>query len=322
MRRYSSVADPEFLQRSNIFAQGLPEDLRTALNYFRLAEPDGACLVSGFPVSHDKIGDTPTHWSLAPGEKMTLREEVFLMLCGSLLGDTFGWASQQGGRLVHEVVPIQGHENMQINSASNSALLWHTEDAFHPCRADYIGLMCLRNPERIETMLANVRDAEIDQDTKWILFQPRFILKPDASHLPSNSGSSATEDAEQANLAARGHTRIKQMLRFPEKVSILFGSPDSPYIRLDSAEVDRGIDDLDAMNALKSLMKEIDRCLYGIPLRPGEMLFLDNYVTVHGRNSFQAKFDGSDRWLKRINITRNLRRSRDARLSEAGRIIY
>jgi len=34
---------------------------------------------------------------------------------------------------------------------------------------------------------------------------------------------------------------------------------------------------------------------------------------VHGRKPFTARFDGTDRWLKRVCITRDLRKSRDAR---------
>ena len=34
----------------------------------------------------------------------------------------------------------------------------------------------------------------------------------------------------------------------------------------------------------------------------GEVLVLDNYRAVHGRRAFRPRFDGTDRWLKRISV--------------------
>jgi alpha-ketoglutarate-dependent taurine dioxygenase len=56
-------------------------------------------------------------------------------------------------------------------------------------------------------------------------------------------------------------------------------------------------------------------------LLPGECLFIDNYRAVHGRSSFKARFDRTDRWLKRINIARDLRKSRGVRKAPASRVI-
>jgi hypothetical protein len=103
-------------------------------------------------------------------------------LCGSVLGDLFGWVNQQGGRFVHDVLPIRGHEDQQINSSSRSDLLWHTEDAFHSARADYVGLLCLRNPQETPTTIASVGDISLRRSDIDILMQPRFALKPDSPH--------------------------------------------------------------------------------------------------------------------------------------------
>jgi hypothetical protein len=42
---------------------------------------------------------------------------------------------------------------------------------------------------------------------------------------------------------------------------------------------------------------------------------------VHGRRAFKARYDGSDRWFKRMNITRDLRKSRADRIEAVSRII-
>jgi len=45
--RYRSVADPEFLDEADTWAQELPRGLRRHLNEFRLRESAGLCLISG-----------------------------------------------------------------------------------------------------------------------------------------------------------------------------------------------------------------------------------------------------------------------------------
>jgi hypothetical protein len=77
----------------------------------------------------------------------------------------------------------------------------------------------------------------------------------------------------------------------------------------------------EARLAMDYLIQAIDENLRGVALLPGECLFIDNYKAVHGRSSFKARFDGMDRWLKRVNIARDLRRSRGARRAPASRKI-
>src|SRR6266571_517879 len=90
--QYHSVNDAQFLTDVTVFAHKLPERLRMFLNNFRLQEPfPGTALISGYPVDQAQIGKTPAHWNERPTISPALKEEVFLMLCGSLLGDIFGF---------------------------------------------------------------------------------------------------------------------------------------------------------------------------------------------------------------------------------------
>jgi hypothetical protein len=43
---------------------------------------------------------------------------------------------------------------------------------------------------------------------------------------------------------------------------------------------------------------------------------------THGRQPFTARFDGTDRWLTRLNIARDLRKSRAQRRGADDRTIY
>jgi hypothetical protein len=291
--RHGSVEEADFLNNASTYAQELPRRLRAFLNAFRLTEPSGICLISGYPVDDAKIGKTPPHWRKKHDSSSTIEEEIFLNLCGALLGDAIAWSHQRNGLICQDLAPIKGHENEMLGSGSAQGLVWHTEDAYYPYRGDYIGLMCLRNQDAVPTTFASIDEIQLDPNQVGVLFEPCFIFRPDPSH--------ATHSEE-------------------EKAPVLFGDPRSPYVRFDPYCMDRPETE-EARSAMDYLIRAIDENLTGVALLPGECLFIDNYKAVHGRSSFKARFDGTDRWLKRINVTRDLRKSRGVRKTPASRVI-
>jgi Fe(II)/alpha-ketoglutarate-dependent arginine beta-hydroxylase len=319
--RYGSAENPELLFDAPVLAHELPLRVRRHLNEFRLAEPRaGLCVVAGYPVDDQEIGPTPPHWKERQRGCLPLREEIVLVLLGSLLGDVIAWATQQDGAVVHDITPIRGHEHEQMGSGCKEELTWHTEDAFHPFRGDYLGMMCLRNPDRVPTTVASLDVAAIGAalgaESLSRLFEPLYTIRPDNSHQRRNrvdhpGGQRALEAAQD---------RIEQMNARPEKVPVLFGSPESPYCRLDPYFMDPPETE-EARRALDELVRHIDARLEDLVLEPGDVCFIDNFKAVHGRRPFAARFDGTDRWLKRINITRNLRASRTARSSAESRLL-
>lgn len=314
---FGSSEDPAFLAEASVLAHELPRRLRVALNEFRLREPASAiCRVAGYRINDDRIGPTPAHWKHRQTGFAPVREELLLVLLGTLLGDPIAWATQQDGAIVHDLAPIQGHEHEQLGSGSAEELTWHTEDAFHPHRGDYIGLMCLRNPDRIASTFAAVDVSTLDKDTLHLLLQPLYTIRPDNSHLRKNRATPT--DGE--DLLESAHERIDTMNERPEKIAVLFGSPDEPYCRLDPYFMDPP-DDPEARRALDRLLRLVDSQVQDLVLEAGEICFIDNFKAVHGRRPFEARFDGRDRWLKRINITRDLRRSRASRLSAESRLL-
>ncbi|MEW2289593.1 guanitoxin biosynthesis L-enduracididine beta-hydroxylase GntD [Streptomyces sp. NPDC047841] len=315
------ATDEQLLDAVALRAQEMPRTLRARLNAFRLKEPSGGCVISGFQVDDAAIGATPAQWGEADDDGRTRREDMFLLMCASLLGDPIAWATQQDGRLLHDVVPIKGHEHAQLNSSTAEPLTWHTEDAFHPYRAEYVGLLCLRNPDAVQTTYALFDDLELDEETRRVLAGPRYVIRPDNSHQPENRTARSRLQAP-ADLVERSARRIDRLNTAPEKVPVLFGDPRTPYGRLDPYFMDRTDDDPEAAAAFEALVEQIDAKLTGIALRPGDVLFIDNYKAVHGRNPYQARYDGHDRWLRRVNVTRDLRKSRDARVSADSRVVF
>ncbi|MCX5387043.1 guanitoxin biosynthesis L-enduracididine beta-hydroxylase GntD [Streptomyces sp. NBC_00083] len=320
--RYADVEDQAFQDELTVQSHRLPLALRRFLTDFRLHEPAGACVVSGYRVDQDRIGATPTHWRHREGISPALREEMFVLLCGALLGEPVAWATQQDGYLVHDVLPVKGHEDEQIGTGSNQTIFWHVEDAFHPYRGDYVGLLCLRNPDRVPTTFVGAQDLEISAEDRRILAEPRFYMLPDNSHLQMLDSGPGRPLAGGTRLLDAAYERLKRMLEDAAPVPVLFGSPGDPYLCLDPYFMDLDRLDPEARSALQRLSDEIDRRLGGAALAPGEIVFVDNYRAVHGRSSFAARFDGTDRWLKRVNVARDLRKSRDARATAGSRVLF
>jgi Fe(II)/alpha-ketoglutarate-dependent arginine beta-hydroxylase len=321
--QYIDPGNETFLKDAVVFAHQLPERVRRFINDFRLLEPvPGVCLISGYPLDQSKLGRTPSHWKDLPKRSPCLEEEIVLMLFGSLLGDIFGWVTQQDGHILHEVCPIKGHEDEQLGTGSEQLLEWHSEDAFHPYRGDYLGLMCLRNPDRVATTIASVEEVAISPEYRQILFREVFHILPDESHLKKNSAremdTASGEDTVDASVIA--FRAIDQMASRPKDLAVLFGDSQVPYIRIDPYFMPRPSSP-EAQAALDALIRSVDASLSEIVLQPGDFCFLDNYRVVHGRRSFRARFDGADRWLKRINITRDLRKSRSGRVKPESRLI-
>ena len=316
--RYASVEDPEFLREAALAAHDLPRRLRELLLDFKTREPEcGVCILRGFPIDEARIGETPKHWSHRLSPPTTLREEIIFVLFSLLLGEPLAWATQQDGHLMHDILPIQGHEQEQLGSGSEQLLWWHTEDAFHPHRGDYIAMFCLRNHDGVATTIGALSEVDLTAEDRRLLSEEHYTIKPDESHLPKNRGEKGDPDPEISD----AYQDIDRMQQRPEKLAVLFGDSQSPYARLDPYFMDPVAEPPGAQVAFDRLVQGIDNNLQDMVLRPGDLCFIDNFRVVHGRKPFRARFDGRDRCLKRLNITRDLRKSRAARQSPDSRVI-
>ncbi|MFF0524607.1 guanitoxin biosynthesis L-enduracididine beta-hydroxylase GntD [Actinomadura nitritigenes] len=308
---FGDLESDEALHRATVHAHRLPARVRLYLNAFRLEHLSGVLCISGYQVDEERIGPTPAHWRDRPKVSPARREELLLVMYGSLLADPFSWATQQDGRLIHDVIPIKGHENEQLGSSSEALLTWHTEDAFHPLRGDFLSFACLRNPYGAATTVGYAESLDLPAHVREVLFQERFGIRPDESHLAKNN-SVPGEDAFDG---------IERMQREPERVAVLFGDADRPYMRADPYFMVVPDGDREAEEALAAFVAAMDAQMFDLRLEAGDFCFLDNYRVVHGRKPFKARHDGTDRWLKRVNLTADLRKSRavrDARLIKAG----
>lgn len=304
---FQDFTDEQTLYRAAVLAHRLPAGIREHLTAFRLEHMSGVLCISGYQVDQNRAGPTPAHWREQVGRTTTRREDLLLLLFSSLLGDPFCWATQQDGRMVHDIVPIRGHEYEQLGSSSEALLTWHIEDAFHPLRGDFLAFACLRNPYAAATTVGSADSLVLTEETRNLLFQERFIILPDESHLVKNNSAGGGETFEG----------IERMRTEPDRVAVLFGDRDQPYIRADPYFMAVGDGDGQARAALDELTKAMDDALVDLRLESGDFCFIDNFRVVHGRKPFTARHDGTDRWLKRINITGDLRKSRADRTARA-----
>lgn len=301
--QYSSIEDLNFQRACIREACNLPKLLREYLAEISSnVLADGYFVISGFETDDDQIGDTPSHWDAAWDNPPYLREEIYQCLISISIGTLFGWRTQENGRYLRHIVPIKKDENEQLGGGSKIPLFWHTEEAFHPGRADYLSLMCYRNTEQVLTLFANINNLNLDDKTKKILHQERFFIEPDKSHTPQQNIS------DHWQMQNTQFTKIQKMLSHPKKYPVLYGTNAHPMMLVDQAFMYVEDGDMEAFNALDKFHRELDKNAIQICLKPGEIVIIDNLSTAHARVSYIPNYGPKQRWMRRVNI-RNGRRA-------------
>jgi Fe(II)/alpha-ketoglutarate-dependent arginine beta-hydroxylase len=294
------AAVDDVLDTARVHAAELPRRLRAFAEEFRLAENAGAVLVRGLPVDPRRVGPTPLTVDVAP--EGTATEDRMLVLLSTLLGDVFGWAAEYGGRVVHDLVPLPGHETDQSGTSSDTVLGWHTDEAYHPMRADYLVLLCIRNPDDVPTSVSVPDVDNLSPAARELLLSRPFRIAAESSHAPEHEPGAAGGDWAD--------------------VRLLFGHPDDPYVIFDAGYTDLSDADPAAQAAFDEFRRSCDTgSTASLALQPGDLLMVDNLRCVHSRGSFSARYDGTDRWLKRTYVTRDLRKSRAARHHASSRTV-
>jgi L-asparagine oxygenase len=275
---------PRLLRRIERTAAGFGDALRHHCRPVDTA--DGLFVLRGIDVDDDAIGPTPGDWATA-GESGA-RYDIQLLLLATVMGAPLAWKGQQDGRFVHNIVPSAGHESEQTGASSTTLLSPHTEDAFHPGRAHLLLLCCLRNHDAVATTAASIRRIRLADEDIAVLTRPVVPILPDDAYADAQSYTEQAPPAVAALFAAEAGLT----LRF-----------DPAYTPLDGA-------DPAYRAAYGRLTAELARVSVAVRLAPGEVLVVDNDLVVHGRVPFRARYDGSDRWLKRASVRVPGRRSR------------
>jgi len=319
---YKSFDDYLFLKNLPLMAHKLPTRVSTFLNEFKYnPNEEGYCVVSTGLVDSARLGATPSHWEHETNNDTCQTEVMAMCLCASILGDIFGWLTQQDGRVVHDIVPIEKHKREQLGSGSNEELTWHTEDAFHELRGDYLIMMCLRNNRSIPTTISKPDYSKLTKEHIDILFEKKYVIRPDNSHKPENNSTARKQALANDEGLKYAYDTMLNRDAAPDKIAVLFGNKKDPCLRIDPYFMDEP-EDPKAREAYTAIVELVTESLVEVSLNPGEILIVDNYEVVHGRRAFQAKFDGTDRWYKRLNIIRDIRRCNEVLEAKQSRIVY
>ncbi|MEV5412741.1 TauD/TfdA family dioxygenase [Thermopolyspora sp. NPDC052614] len=277
------IDDLDWVARARRLSSGLPERLRQAIREFRHDPGDqGALIISNLPVAGYELPNTPDMPQSV--ERIVSPPAATVMLAGLQLGEVVAYREEKHGALVQNIVPVPGLETSQSNAGA-VPLEFHIENAFHPFRPDYVGLLCLRSDhlKQAGTTVASMRHAlsRISDDDLAVLREPRFATSSPPSF--------------QTDLRSGPHPLID-------------GAAEDPNLLVDfNATV--ALDD-EAGAVLKRLRAVLDDVTTAVVLQPGDMVFVDNRTAVHGRTHFTPRYDGKDRWLLRVHIHLDNRRSR------------
>lgn len=224
---------------------------------------------------------TPMTGLPAADQDCLLSNELFEKLVeerGMVLMST----EEKEGRLIHDVIPIQGKEGDYSNEGS-TFFPFHVEVPHYSLedRPDYIMFLCVRGCKAARTLVIELdkllpvlRSNMLPVDFK-MLFTESFSLRTGVSF-----GGKET------------HT-----------TAILHNVGDEVMITLDLAEMS-GISSA-AQKVLDKVKSLIDAFYLSIvteiPTKRGDVLVFDNKRCIHARNNYSEAvvYDGTQRWIKR-----------------------
>ncbi|MFI6868410.1 TauD/TfdA family dioxygenase [Nocardia sp. NPDC050406] len=294
-----TLAYPVLLRHIETRYRELPDAVHEAM--CAPATSAGVSIIGTVPLTDAELGPTPRDWQQAAAWGGDARRcassfelDIAMLLLARCAGEPFGWQGQQAGRLVNNIVPSPGHEQEQTGASSTALLAPHTEDAFHPDRANLLMLGCLRNPDGVGTTVSSVRRVELAARQRELLREARLPILPDLSY-----GTDFPASPSPA-------------------IPTLGGDVDGLTLRFDPAYTPLEDADDEFRAAYQHLADELERVCTTAALTPGELLLVDNDVVVHGRVPFTPRYDGTDRWLKRVNIRLPQRRRAEAEAAEDG----
>lgn len=205
-----------------------------------------------------------------------------LLQYAAKFGHAISYIQEQQGSLIQNIVPVHKTETQQISTSSKVELGLHTETAFHPYKPDYVMLLCLRGDHKAITTYANLSDIlrQLDLETRRVLKQKWFTTGIDLSF--------RTNQEPDKNIPISIVGELDGMLTLTYDEVLIQGTNDL------------------ACGALEKVKQAIKNCTQEIVLNTGNLLVIDNRNTIHGRKPFQPRYDGTDRWVQRVLVRKDL----------------
>lgn len=289
--------DVEYLLASLVKASShLPLPLLAALLRVRAAvDVPATLLVTGMPIDAD-LPPTPTEDAGRAVPRADVSRRVLLMVA-VLLGEPVAYQGEKNGALVQDVFPIRELEWDPANEGSATELAFHTELTFsratpeqplHVACPDFVLLLALRCPpdRAAETVTVEARAVcdRLAERHLAALREPHFQLR-----------------------APHSFTRDGGGRPWSPHVPLLRGDREAPSFAFDSACGVRALssDAAAALDALRVACRD-PALQTRVHLSAGDLLVINNNRCAHSRSPFQARYDGRDRWLRRVYVCRSM----------------
>ncbi|QMV14895.1 TauD/TfdA family dioxygenase [Vibrio spartinae] len=193
------------------------------------------------------------------------------------------YEGENNGKLFRHVTPIPGFENTKSSLGSKENLGFHVDNNHmslknetvkkgHSCVPDYLALFCVRNNEKIPTIISDIPSAftKLSTQDQHTLTMKRFKINyPDS-------------------FSQKGHVIVP----------IVNVTPKGIYSRFDAAFTHPL--DQQANDAFQRLHNKLIEGQTKINLESGDILIFRNQKIAHARTGFTPKYDGYDRFLLRL----------------------
>ena len=265
-----------FLQKATLLGMYLPEDLRTFIHNFKSGKlKNDIFIIKNLPV--DKDITTPDKNTFFVGENTKLsRCQAIINQC---VGEMVAYEAEAHGHLFQDMVPNKLLKDSQTSLGSNTELELHTEQAFSDVKPDYLSLACLKGDMHAKTYYLHLNYIlkNISIEERELLENKLWNIGVDLSFVMN--GCSSEE---------RGPLSIIQNNQLVFDQDLMKGTT------LQANELIKKIIDIYYKNREHYILKT------------GDLLILNNNKLVHGRSDFQAKFDGTDRFIIRSFIINSL----------------
>jgi len=288
-----------FLTAARLVAEALPTRIQEPLSLFaEHGSVDGALMLCNLP-QDTNLPSTPSK----PGERATVAthaSELWMCAVASILGEPIAYRQERAASIVQEVFPTEEHADKMSSQSSSAPLAFHTEMVFHPYSPDFLLIYGMRQDKekQARTLFSSARKflPLLSDEVRETLFSTAFALAYSHIHSPYLSMGKPVSVCEGLG---------------PD-VAVLYGERSDPYLRYEPELMVAQTPE--AKTALGSLQTLVNQCSREVVVEAGSLLIFDNRRCAHARTPFTARFDGQDRWLRRMHVARSLEPSARDRL--------
>lgn len=282
------------IEEISLLSAELPRNIRYEFSALYPRELVGAIHLIGAPFEDVSLIPTPRPVYETHQQDASFNDVVHLLFA-FLLGQPFTFETIQSGRLISDVSPDPETADAPRSSGYTNTFDYHTDDAFTDLAGDFLCLRCIRNSERIPTLVSCLSDFGLEGPWSLPLFRPEFNVAPNIAH-----------DVDRSSICLR---------------PVLFGRQEAPYLRINlniSATASANEEAKMAYERLERAVRDNGRA---VCLEAGDCLYIDNFRAAHARPSYSPTTDGYPRWYRRVYATSSFRNSRAFRQSPTARVI-